>query len=124
MKEIPQEMKFVEPLLREVCETIKQNAMLEMKAARQKELKLFAESAWNPMVKNVKDLTDVVNSLSLKFANVLGELLRPGKSSLRILFIRIWEEISRLFIERSSREMGSLKPKEPPKKDNCMYFDR
>lgn len=59
-----------------------------------------------------------------EFANVLGELLRPGKSSLRILFIRIWEEISRLFVERSSREMGSLKPKEPPQKDNGMYFDR
>ena len=81
MKEIPQEMKFVEPLLREVCETIKQNAMLEMKAARQKELKLFAESAWNPMVKNVKDLTDAVNSLSLKCAKLQGELeeLRPLK---------------------------------------------
>lgn len=74
MKEIPQEMKFVEPLLREVSETIKQNAMLEMKAARQKELKLFAESAWNPMVKNVKDLTDVVNSLSLKCAKLQAKL--------------------------------------------------
>lgn len=74
MKEIPQEMKFVEPLLREVSETIKQNAMLEMKAARQKELELFAESAWNPMVKDVKDLTDAVNSLSLKCAKLQGEL--------------------------------------------------
>ena len=74
MKEIPQEMKFVEPLLREVSETIKQNAMREMKAARQEELKLFAESAWNPMVKNVKDLTDVVNSLSLKCAKLQAKL--------------------------------------------------
>ena len=71
MKEIPQEMKFLEPLLREVSETIKQNAMLEMKAARQKELKLFAESAWNPMVENVKDLTDAVNSLSPHIGNGL-----------------------------------------------------
>ena len=59
-----------------------------------------------------------------EFANVLGELLRLGKSSLRILFIRIWEEICRLFVEKSSREMRSLKPKEPAKKDNGMYFDR
>ena len=59
-----------------------------------------------------------------EFAKVLGELLRPGKSSLRILFIRIWEEINRAFVERNSREMSSLKPKEPPQKDNGMDFDR
>ena len=59
-----------------------------------------------------------------EFAKVLGELLRPGKSSLRILFIRIWEEISRACVERDSREMNSLKPIEPPQKDNGMDFDR